>query len=95
MEFFDQVLNIGIVFCFALLLIIGAVDLFVSLRYLKKHRHVMCDGEEFEHVVGLDVDDKRKRVTFWNVATGEQITMHFVDLRVIELVPVEHTEPEA
>ena len=60
------------------------------MRYLKKHWHVVCDGEEFEHVVGLDVDRKRKCVTFCNVATGEQITMHFVDLRVYELVPVEH-----
>ena len=95
MEVFDQVLNIGIVVCFALLLIIGAVDLFVSLRYLKKHWHVICDGEEFEHVVDLDVDKKRKCVTFWNVATGEQIILYFVDLRVVELVPVEHTDPEA
>lgn len=95
MEVFDQVLNIGIVVCFVLFLIIGAVDLFVSLRYLKKHWHVICDGEEFEHVVGLDVDKKRKCVTFWNVATGEQIIQHFVDLRVVELVPVEHTDPEA
>ena len=67
----------------------------MSLRYLKKHWHVVCDGEEFEHVVGLDVDYKRKRVTFCNVATGEHITMYFVDLRVIELVPVEHTDSEA
>ena len=95
MEVFDQVLNIGIVVCFALLLFIGAVDLFISLRYLKKHWHVMCDGEEFEHVVGLDVDRKRKCVTFWNVATSEEITLYFVDLRVYELMPVEHTDPEA
>ena len=95
MEFFDQALNVIFAACVALLLIIGAVDIFVSMRYLKKHWHVVCDGEEFEHVVGLDVDKKRKCVTFCNVATGEQITMYFVDLRVIELVPEEHTDPEA
>ena len=81
--------------CCALALILSVILLVSAYKGSKKHWHVVCDGEEFEHVVGLWVDEKRKCVSFWNVVTGEHITLYFVDLRVIELVPVEHTDPEA
>ena len=92
MEVFDLVLLITFGVGVLLLVVCEIACAIYDHKFRDMHWELVVNGESFPHVTDLNIDEKRKIVSFYDWEKWDHVMISFVDIRYGRLLPAGNSD---